>query len=65
MKKQYKWLTKNGKIFLLRRSFSLFGEIWESIGTFEDKDGNGARIRNITKQLNECAKNTENLYEHD
>lgn len=65
MKKQYKWLAKNGRIFLLKRSLNLFGEGWESVGTFDDKDGNAARVKNITKQLNECAKHTESLNQND
>ena len=51
MKKNFKWLVKNGKVLLLRRTVGLFGEQWECFGNFDDKDGNAARGKQIIKQL--------------
>ncbi len=63
--KNFKWLVKNGRVLLLRRTVGLFGEQWECFGNFDDKDGNAIRCRQIIKQLNQCAQHTENYREHD
>lgn len=60
MKKQYKWYSDKGaKIHILRRSIGLFGEQWDCCGTFDDRDGNLARCKQIVKLLNECDKHTD------
>ena len=65
MKKNFKWLLKNGRVMLLRRTVGLFGEQWECFGNFDDKAGNVTNAKQIIKLLNECAKHTENFNEHD
>lgn len=65
MKKNFKWLVKNGRVLLLRRTVGLFGEQWECFGNFDNKDGNAIRCRQIIKRLNQCAQHTENYREHD
>lgn len=65
MKKNFKWLVKNGRVMLLRRTVGLFGEQWECFGNFDDKDSNVARGKQIIKQLNQCAQHTENFNNHD
>lgn len=66
MKKQYKWLAKDGRVYLLRLVVGLFGECWDCIGNFEDGGGNAERVREITRRLNECARHTENTdKDHD
>lgn len=65
MTKNFKWLVRNGKILLLRRTVSLFGEGWECFGCFDDKNGNASRAKQIVKQLNECARHTENFNKDD
>lgn len=61
MKKNFKWLVRNDHVYLLRRTIGLFGENWECFGNFDNKDGNLDRCKQIIKQLNECAKHTENF----
>lgn len=65
MKKQYKWLVKNGRIILLRRTVGLFGEQWDCIGNFDNKGNNAVHGKMIIKLLNECAQNTTNLNRDD
>lgn len=65
MKKNFKWLVKEGRVLLLRRVVGLFGEQWECFGTFDDKDGNAERGKQIIRQLNECVLHTDNFNVHD
>ena len=65
MKKNYKWLMKNGKVYLLHRTVGLFGEQWECFGSFDNKDCNSERSKTIIKLLNQCDLHTENFNEND
>lgn len=65
MTKQFKWLVKNGRVILLRRTVGLFGEQWECFGNFDDKGDNAARGKRIIEQLNECAGHSDNYNEHE
>lgn len=65
MKKYFKWLRKDGRVYLLRRTVCLFGEQWECFGDFEDSGENSLRCQQITKLLNECIRQTENNREND
>lgn len=65
MKKQYKRLSSRGKIHVLRLTVGLFGEQWESVGCFDDRDGNLDRCVQIVKLLNECDKHTDHPKDND
>lgn len=59
MKKRYKHLRKNGKVYVLHYSVGLFCEQWENVGCFDDTDGNYERCMAIVKLLNLCDKHTK------
>lgn len=66
MKKQFKWVVKNGNIILLKRGmFGIFGEQWDSIARFTASPDNIARGKQIIRYLNECAQHSENQIDND
>ncbi len=56
MKKQYKLLSKNGKILILHwaEDGKLFGSDWEHIASFVSTDENKLRCKKIVQLMNEC-----------
>lgn len=58
MKKNYKWLESNGKLYILHwADGKLFGSDWECVASFSANAENLKRCKNITKLMNECDKN--------
>ena len=60
MKKRYKLLKSNGSIHILRWASRgvLFGPQWEAIATFDNRDNNIERCKQIVQIMNECDKHT-------
>lgn len=60
MKKNYKRLEKNGKVYILHWATEgmLFGPTWDCIASFDNKGSNLERCKTIVKLLNECDKHT-------
>ena len=58
MKKRYKWLEKNGKLYILHWSAEgrLFGADWDSVAGFEANPENRERCKTIIRLMNECDK---------
>lgn len=61
MKKNFKHLEKNGRIYIMRwiDDGVLFGPDWESIASFDKNPPNLERCKTITRLLNECDKHTK------
>ncbi len=63
MKKRYKHLERNGKIYILHWESEgrLFGPAWDCVATFDNKDTNLERCKSIIRLMNECDKHTEHF----
>lgn len=61
MRKKFKLLTDQNKIFILKWEVDgrLFGPDWNCIATFDNVDNNLERARSIIRLMNKCDNHSE------
>lgn len=59
MKRAFRQKVIGDRVYILKNGVGLFGPQLESIATFDNKDGNFERVKQIMKLLNECDRHTE------